>query len=327
MRLKNLFLFLPLLSLNASEDDFTQNTAISFWGEFLYMQRQVSNSESFITDSSTQVRNECSNCVSKTYCKQRNLIEKLNFEPGYRVGLHYQTRHTTLEATYLEIGAWRTECEKTSSAGTLFLNEDDTYLNDFSYANSAKVKYYSRFQDSELNFWWHPAARHQNYFEGAWVFGLTGQSITEHFTLAYTNSGETSHYRVGVKNRIFGLQSGGAIRWNMSNHWYWDLATKVGIGFDWASDKVLQGDDGDSEVIRDYKARQFSYPFLLHSSLVLGYRPFAAFAMSVGYELIYLTGVVLAPDQILKGQSSQKRIRADGDPLFQGVSGSLAFFF
>ncbi len=60
-------------------------------------------------------------------------------------------------------------------------------------------------------------------------------------------------------------------------------------------------------------------------SLTLGYQWLRSLNVHVGYQVIYINGVALAPNQVVKATGQSSSIEVNGAPLIYGVFGGLTF--
>jgi hypothetical protein len=57
------------------------------------------------------------------------------------------------------------------------------------------------------------------------------------------------------------------------------------------------------------------------------YQPWRFINLHGNYELIYLNGIALAPDQMNKSTSTEHRLRSFGQALIHGATLGIAFTF
>jgi len=307
-----------LTSLHAGKKDYDLNSAFSVWGEYVHMRRSETNTQQLIIDMTSKTSDTCGNCNPDKLCRTRQVVKKFDFEPGFRVGAEYVTHRTRWELTYLWIHEWHGDCSASKQGALFFSERNPYYLNNFSDADHGQVDYTSQFQNAELNFFRYATPPRQDYFSGCWLIGLRYVHLLEKFDIAFTKSGSRSSYDVATKNRLAGLQIGGGIQWNPTTKLCWDFTAKGAGFYDWASQRTFLGDYNNSVVIRDYEVDKQAYPFLVDGAISLTYQPVEYFNLHAGYQLIYLHGVALASDQLVKHDSGQKPVRTIGEALIYG---------
>jgi hypothetical protein len=80
-------------------------------------------------------------------------------------------------------------------------------------------------------------------------------------------------------------------------------------------------------VLRDYQVSRFSLPLVVGGALSLTYQPWRFINLHGAYELIYLNGIALAPDQMNKSSSKEHRVRSFGKALIHGATLGIMFTF
>lgn len=310
---------LPLL---AEEDDWRLNNSFSLYGDFAYFKREQTQKHKLIIDSST------TNCDCRfPSCSTTTLVHHFDFEPGFKVGAMYMTRHTVWDLSYLWINSWEGHCSKSAPGSLIFSVSNPGITNDFDGADTGSAEYISQFQNAELNFFRYVTLRRGDYFSSAWVLGARYMNLREELDISFTNSGSKSSYKIHTTNHIPALQVGGLIAWNPTTQLSWDLVAKVGVGFDMGEQKTFLGDFNNTVAVRDYEKSGFSTPLVVDVGITLSYQPLSYLSFQAAYQVIYLNGVALATDQVDKSSNSQHRYRAIGAPLIDGLTVGLAWSF
>ncbi len=306
-----------LTSLGAAEGDALLSNSFSMTGDFVYFKREQEGNKKLMINSST------GNCV----CSSKHLVHDFPFEPGYRVGVSYTTDHSVWDLSYLWIKEWESSCSRTEPGTLVFSLANPDITNDFDGADHAKATYGSEFQNVELNYYRYAYERHGNFFSAAYLLGLRYMNLREHLDVAFTNGSDKSSYKVQTSNHIPAIQGGGLIAWNPTRTITWDLIGMVGIGFDIGEQKTFLGDLNNTVTVRDYEKRGFSTPVVVEGVIRLTYQPTTYFNIHAAYQLIYLNGVALAPDQIVKSDSNEHVYKAIGAPLMHGFSAGMTWSF
>lgn len=325
---KALLLITSLVSLlQAEEDDWSLNNSFTLSGDIAYYRRAQSHKHRFIIDESLGVKDSCGICHFDA-CGAKHLVKKFKYEPGFRVGFSYMSENALWEATYLWVQDWSHCCSRTNPRSLYFSSDDTAYfLQDFAGADSAKACYTSWFQNAEINYYNYVTSKRGDKFGSAWLLGLRYLYLDEELAIDFTSGSDSSTYHVHVWNNTPALQIGGTIAWNPTKYLSWDMVIKIGVGFDFDRQHTRLGDVNNTLVIRDYTKGGFATPFLADGMLSLTYQPTSWVNLHMAYQFIYLNGVALAPDQLVKEDSSEHVLRNNGMPLIHGWTAGIAFSF
>lgn len=310
------------LSLHATEDGGTPNTSFSLTGDFAYFKREQGNDRKLLIDSST------TNCNCRfPSCKTKHLVHNFNFEPGFKIAATYFTDQVVWDLSYLWLNNWEKSCSRTSPEALIFSVSNPGITNDFNGADLGQAEYSSEFQNCELNFLRYNSSRFENYFTSAYLVGIRYMSLREALDVAFTKDSNRSSYKVHAMNHIPAIQVGGLLAWRPTKTMTWDLILMAGIGFDAGKQKTFLGDLNNTVTIRDYEESGFSTPLVTEGSIRLTYQPASYFNIHAAYQFIYLNGVALAPDQLVKSSRADHVYRAIGAPLIHGVTAGLTWSF
>jgi hypothetical protein len=310
------------LSLFGAEDDWALNNSFTLYGDFAYFKREQSHKHKLVIDSSTT---DC-NCRFPS-CNAVGLVRNFDFEPGFKAGATYMTRHTVWDFFYLWINPWEGHCLRSAPRSLIFSVKNPGITADFNKADEGSAHYTSQFQNCELNFFRYVTVRHGDYFSSAWMVGLRYMNLRESLDISFIKEGRKSSYKVHTMNHIPTPQIGGLIAWNPTSKLSWDLLFKVGVGFDAGEQKTFLGDLNNTVVVRDDEKSGFSTPFLAEAGITLSYQPLSYLNLHAAYQVIYLSGVALAPDQLVKSSHHTPRYRANGAPLIHGLTAGLGWSF
>lgn len=309
-----ILLSLPL-TLCATKDDYSLNSSFSLWGEFIYMKRAHTYDSNLI------------NTTSSTLCDSKDIAQRFHYEPGYRVGAKYMTKRSVWEASYMSISDWESSCEK-SAEGLLYFSSNPSFnLHDFIHADSAKAFYKTKFQDAELNYFRYLTGPRDYYFTFCWLAGLRYPIVKEKLDIFFNRGTNTSSYSVDVKNHIYGLQTGLGLQCNFTQRFFWDFIAKIGVGYDEASQKTTLGDYNDRIMIRNYWKTGYSLPLILDGRVKIAFLLDDWIDLHVGYEFIYFNGIAVAPNQLVKKESSDRVILTSGEAIFYGLFAGLSINF
>jgi hypothetical protein len=310
------------LSLEAAFDERELENSFSFTADFAYFKREEGNNHKLIIDNSTT---DCS-CHYRS-CDTKKLVHDFPFEPGFKVAVTYTTHHTVWDLSYLWLQNWEKECHRDSPGSLIFSVKSPGITYDFNGADTASAEYSSDFQNCELNYYRYSRPPRRDYFSTAYLIGLRYMSLRESLDVSFARASNRSSYRVHAMNRIPAFQVGGLFAWNPTKTITWNFVGMVGVGFDVGEQKTYLGDLNNTVNVRDYEEKGFSTPLVVEASIQLGYQPTSYLNIHAAYQFIYLNGVALAPDQLVKSNSTAHVYRAIGAPLYHGLTAGISLSF
>lgn len=169
-----------------------------------------------------------------------------------------------------------------------------------------------------------------------WFFGLRYLSVREQLEIygerdLEQTSGdfgpvfgtEDGFYNISTRNNLFGPQIGARMRhWN--DRLGWELSGKLGAFYNDAAQQQMVVDFPD-EVLRDTRASGSRFAYLSEVNLTGLFRLTQVWNLRAGYNLIYVGGLALAPDQLdfTGGETSGQRLDRGGSILLHGVNVGL----
>jgi hypothetical protein len=159
-----------------------------------------------------------------------------------------------------------------------------------------------------------------------WLYGFRYLNLHEDLSIVSTDLQEgTSHYDVDTNNNLFGVQVGSRAR-RSRGRWSWEGTGKAGIFGNAAeqhSDPIV---DFPAFVVRPGRSESAgNVAFVGDLNLTAIYQLNAVWGVRLGYNLIWIEGVALAPDQLdfANTTTSGSGIDTDGGVLLHGVSAGL----
>ncbi len=321
-------LSLPL-ALFAEKDDWSLNSSFSLWGEFIYMKRSHTYESPLINTSQSFSKTTSCGCKEtlSTLCDSRDIATRFHYEPGFRVGAKYMNRKSVWEASYMNVSDWDASCEK-SDQGLLYFPAKASFdLYDFTHADNARVHYRTSLQDSEFNYFRYLSHPREHYFTFCWLTGLRYPIVKEKLDIFFTRGENTSSYTVNVKNQIYGIQTGIGLQCNFTQRFFWDFIAKIGVGYDEVSQKTTLGDYNNTVMIRNYWKTGSSFPLILDGRIKIAFLLEDWIDLHVGYEFIYLNGIGVAPNQLVKTESPDRVVHTAGEAIFYGLFAGLSINF
>ncbi|WP_157731692.1 hypothetical protein [Thermogutta terrifontis] len=214
-------------------------------------------------------------------------------------------------------------------------------LLDFNYADTHQIRYESEINNFELNWWFKPRPRPDRLAllpNGRWqrqcqpgmyfnyAVGFRSLSFDEGFTfdsrgIVITDSGPESLYArqtIWTQNDTFGIQLAGEIMFRR-HRFEWGARVKAAPMFNWAEQFTDFALAHPPNHITRY-AKDDDVSFMGEVSIVANYRLWDRVRVFGAYDMMWLDGVALAPEQVDFTLLSPGRINDNGTVFFQGVS-------
>ncbi len=167
-----------------------------------------------------------------------------------------------------------------------------------------------------------------------WLFGLRYLSVREQLEiygerdLEITGGDvgpifgtEDGFYDISTRNNLFGPQIGARMRhWN--DRLGWELSGKLGAFYNDAAQRQLVVDFPDFELRPTTGASGSQFAYLSEVNLTGLFRLTQVWNLRAGYNLIYIGGLALAPDQLdfSSGEASGQGLNRSGGILLHGVN-------
>jgi hypothetical protein len=245
-----------------------------------------------------------------------------NWAPGGRITAGYRfASGNAVEVTWIGFQDWNASADVAKSGSLSAPAALGVYSYDFSQANSFHIGYNSQLQNIEVN-WLAPVGRVTllagfRYLSWNEFFDITGTS-------SYQNAPESSDYSIATYNNLYGAQIGA----RMQGDWkrlHWDMTDKVGLFGNEFWQRSLIQDLGNTAVYEDNWLSHAGVAFVGDLSLNVGFRLTDFLMLRAGYNLIWIDGLALAPNQLdfnLAANSGTAH-NHEGSVLLQGVSAGL----
>lgn len=295
-----------------SKEDASLNQHISFYADALYMRRYGVDKKTLVEDSLTT----------------KNVIHKFKFEPGYRVGMGiHPNRNSSFEGSYLNMKEWHGRKHRTGNGTLTYPFKNAAFAPGFRHADRVVARYLSRFSTADANYWRHITPKWVDSYAYAWIWGLRGVSLKEKFFLTYHKNLNVGRYNTRTRNILFGPQLGLSLDWNPLDYLTWTVTAKVGPMANRIRQRVDLTDQGGALVVRHSSKQKWKATFLADASLALAFHVGGYFELHVGYQLLFLQGVALAPEQLSQSTSPKNHIVSHGKVFMQGAFAGLGIGF
>ncbi len=220
----------------------------------------------------------------------------------------------TVELRYWGLQHWSRTADAKIPVAEADLPFVDNYTTDFDGAEEIRATYVSEMHNAECNL----------MSDRGWCFvplvGFRYLNLNEEFDLAATDDGSTSDYLIETQNHLVGLQLGGAIDRNLTERLSWNFRGTVGGYVDFARQRTLLRDNGNTTVLRDHVRQQGELAFVSDLELALAYQVTPCIALTAGYQVAWVEGVALAPEQLdfTTGSDSGRGLNDDGGVFLDG---------
>ena len=318
---------LGITSTAYAHDDYSLNSHVLLTGEFVYMRRSRIHDHSIVTDPTKH--RHCPDC-DFSILDTENVMQSMDYEPGYKVTLTVMpTRRWSLELNYLWLEEFSGEKKRHHTSNLTFPFDRTTYTKDYHLADKVKAKYESRFWDAEVNFWYHMTPRRVDYFSVSPIAGLRYVNLKEHFDLIFLKGSHKSNYDIHTTNHLGGVQLGLNIEVNPTWHWTWEVSLKGGVLWDYSMHNVFLGDNNNTTTLRKFYGHKHHVDYLADALATLGYQLNSFLNIHVGYQMIYIYGLALAPEQLSKGvaSTSGESVYTKGEIILYGLIAGLSIGF
>ncbi len=301
---------------------------LRLYGEFVYMRRGNIHDKTLVKNSDKH-QNPCK-CPNFEVLDTADLVNRMGFEPGFRVGAIYtENVERSYEANFLYLQSWHAQKEKEGHQTLSFPFTHTGYTHDYHNASAAKAEYSMHFWDTELNFWRHFTPRYVDYFSLSGIAGLRYFHWNEHFELTMHRPPDKSDYAIRTKNNVFGVQLGLNLQINPTEWLSWELMAKVGGVANHAKQKTFLGDEDNTVRLRHFERQKWQISGFVDLSALIAFQFKDRLNLHAGYEMLFLSGLALAPEQISKktGSDAGKRVYVDGDGMIHGLFAGVMWSF
>jgi hypothetical protein len=265
-----------------------------------------------------------------------SLQQNPNWGPRLTIDHLFHDAHR-LELSYFGLHHWNSQSsfDGINGVGFSFLNIDvpfdSNYTSDFDGAQFVSAAYASEIHSVELNCrtdnrWdLNQSAGYPWYEYVDFLAGVRYFRLEEEFDLASTDALETSNYLIDTTNDLVGGQLGLIAGTYCTPLVSWNLVGKAGVYANMGKQSTLLRDDNNTVLLRDFTTRDEEIAFIgeLNANIAYDFHPNAA--LTVGYSLVWLDGVALAPEQLdfTTTATSGSAINQNGGVLFNGLSVGL----
>jgi hypothetical protein len=185
---------------------------------------------------------------------------------------------------------------------------------DFDNADVMNVEYQSRLNNVEFNVL-------RDHARLAWLAGFRYVNWEEEFNMQATNGTDISKYTVGTSNNLFGGQFG-ARAFFPGVQFDWEITGKAGLFGNAAQQRQMLTDDNDTVVLRNSSVDGGAFSFVGDINASGYYRLNHTWGIRAGYNIMLVTGLALAPDQVdfTNTPVSGRGLNRSGDVFLHGAN-------
>ncbi|MBS0652612.1 MAG: hypothetical protein JSR39_03700 [Verrucomicrobia bacterium] len=308
--------------------DINLNDHWNLTGDFVFMRRQYSTSKAVVKDFD-KIR-FCGHCRDFSVLRTNGLINEQGFEPGFRVGATYRNNpKESFEGLFLWVAEWDGQKERKGNESLFFGFKDPNYDGDYIFADEAKGDYDTQFWTTEANYWRHWTPRNVDYFSLSGIFGLRYFHFNEGLDITYVNPPDKSHYKIHTKSDAFGIQGGLDLQVNPSKTFHWEMFAKFGFMMDHEEQKQLLRDLNDTVTLRNLKRQKWQNGCFIDLAAWFDFQFKDHLNLHAGYEMIFLSSVCAAEDQISRRLTSGagKQIDTNGTAIIHGLFAGMTISF
>lgn len=323
---KNILIFLGLLGYITTG---YAKHHLSLTGDFVYMRRTQIHDRSLVEDSN---KFQCPNrCPNYAVLSTEDLVHAFEFEPGYRVGfMLFPAGRNSLEGSFLYLKPWHGSKTKHGDQSLSFPFQKSNYSQDFTDASEAHAEYESHFWDAELNYWRNfGALRDTHYFALSGIAGLRYFRLDERFRLTMIKPPDSSSYHIRTENQLSSAQLGLDFQMNPTRWLSWEAFAKVGLAANYTKQHQFLGDVDNTVALRNTGDMDWQMTFFTDVMAEIVFRFLKYFQLHGGYQMMYFSGLALAPEQVSKGvgKHAGKEDYTDGTAIIHGLFAGLTISF
>jgi len=304
-------------SLMAVNEDMSFNQRFTAYADYVALNRDHLNNKKVVSSPGKNLG------TKKT-------LDRFKFESGYRVGLFYHTgSFNSFEASFMHVNEWEGSSHIKGMANLSFPFSNPSFAQDFFQANYAREEYKSQFNTAEVNWWYHFTPRRVNYFSFSSILGIRYIPLDEEFHLTFKKNTYRSSYDVETKNRLYGGHIGGNLQWNPTDALSWEITGKAGAFYNPVENHLFVGDLNNTVTLVRFQREGSTTTFLGEAALLLSYQLGRYVNVHLGYQILYLANLALAPEQVTSRTEPtlRSRLNKEGTIMIQGAFAGINFGF
>lgn len=273
---------------------------------------------------------------------------KFGFEPGVRftLGFHPDPSNS-LELVYFGLHNWSDRAKRTCPLGDsnstgqsddclfpVFADGDadppSGSIGSFTHAFQHSIRYQSKLHNVELNYKRHFSP--WGNLHPSLLVGLRYVSVPERFNfLSVDDDGDTCPgggdcgiYNIRTKNHLFGVQFGGVGTYRFGPSFDLGLRVKAGLFANWAKQRSRVLNESSSDTFNGSNSRTGAAG-VADAGLFATWNFTPNIALTGGYQVLYVTGLALAPEQFATSPTTNatSQLNNSGSTFYHGPSVGL----
>lgn len=336
--------FAYVSTLFAASDDWSMNNHWTFYGDWVWMGRKskmlhdktIIRKSDFHDERSEMTPKERSEASTEVKLGTEHLLNKMGQERGFRVGAVYLQCRWSIEGSYMWINEWKAKSDVYGDRDLSYpfkKSNDYELRHAFFGADSAYGTYKSQFWTADLNYWRHVTPRRMDYFSFSWIAGARYVVLDEKTEAVFKKHEHHDHperrsvYAIETKNHLLGPQLGLNIQVNPYRQWSWDFTGKIGglVNGDQQKASIRE----NNEKLRGGTSHDYCIALFLDLSAMLTWHFWRHADFHIGYEVIYMSGVALAPERYKRTGSNHaiKTVKAIGEICLYDAFGGVSLGF
>ncbi|QGJ72386.1 Hypothetical protein PBC10988_41070 [Planctomycetales bacterium 10988] len=252
------------------------------------------------------------------------LVSAKDFDFEYEANIRFAIGFDVFPGTNTELSYWGTgfwEDEIVVDRGLTFdlIAPFDTATVNYTSANVAILGYATRSHNAEINNIWNLNT------ELSMLAGVRFFNQAESFSLTMGQSGgilaATSTYKVETDNYLIGPQIGFGYRVPVTPRWSIAGTAKGGFLFNIHQQNSFLLDVGNTSTLATFERSELEPSFIGEIGLSTFYRFSKGITFRLGYEVMFVNGLALAPEQFDRGPglSAEGRDNHSGSIFFDGL--------
>jgi len=218
----------------------------------------------------------------------------LGMETGPRLRFAYLTEeNATFEMSYFGIYNWDSRATALGGVGILTLpGPFGPITDDYHDSNLMRITYTSRINSFDVDMSWTEKGSSLST-----ILGLRFIRLDELYNINTLHGTDSSAYEIRTRNQLFGAQGGA--RWRGQRGRWEFVSTVLFGGYGNQAFQKTFVTDANRTVIRRDQLGERTQPAFSGEFIFEGVYPLrSGLFLHVGYNLLYLTGVARAPDQL-----------------------------
>jgi hypothetical protein len=258
-----------------------------------------------------------------------------NYESGVRatIGLGHVGNCClpAWEVSYLGVYDWDDSAALTGINALSLAGDLGFVVNGFTLAEAIRTEYETQVQSAEVNYFGclYECCRCDCYTRVEWLVGPRYLSLDENLALLGNNvTVANAIYDVDTDNNLYGAQGGSRIR-SFRGCWGYELLGKAGVyGNDASQKQTIVDELGVNDVVlRNAAASGSQTAFVGELGFSLLARITCNSGLRCGYNLLWLEGVALAPEQLDFSDTAQSgnSLQDSGGTLMHGFNFGLEY--